>query len=981
MKTLAARLLDVRTRTGGTREKSRFEWSFGTPLETLHHIALPNQKIIRILSELEFAIKLSLANSGKFDSEIGKALEVLEKSLAKQGVLTADACAESENFLLPLKNSAKEYTVLCASHAHIDMNWMWGWQETVAASLATFRTILGLMNEYPDFTFSQSQASVYSIVEKYDPEMKEEITRRIKEGRWEVTASAWVETDKNMPCAESLLRHIRYTKDYLCANWGVDPDTLNIDFSPDTFGHSANIPEIDSYGGVKFMYHCRALSERYVLYRWQSPSGSEILSYCEPFWYNSGITAEIGCGVTELESLCGGLKTSLIVYGVGDHGGGPTRRDIEQIIEIGGWPVFPKVKFGTLHEYFNAAQAVRDKVPLINKEINYMFTGCYTTQSRIKLGNRKGEAALLDAEALDASAGLLTGKTYSKEKYTESWRDLLFTHFHDILTGSCVRDSREYAMGLFAKIMALGQTMREKASLNIAAQIDTSNLLIPGADAAAEGTAESDPKGTRSEGAGTGFGIANYSGVPSPERGRGPARIFHIFNPLPITRKETVEFTVWDWNYDMDRIEMTYAPDSNQNPGSKLPFQTLDKEPQRYWDHWFFKLIAPVEIPASGYTTVVLKEAEMGKNYPFYFQPFPRTEPVHGPVILENEFIKAVFDPQTGALSSLTDKRGEKENGAEKLARGQKARLILNWAEKTTNNAWNIGRFLASDPVTKTTKITVSTGNTLRNFLEIEQQILNSKIKTTVFLDKDSRSLSYSFNIEWNEIASLYDKVPVLCFSVPLAVKPDYYQYDIPGGFLKTAGDFQDFPANQYAAAVNGQKAVALVTDCKYGFRGCEDVLSVTLINTASSPDPYPERGEHAIKLWINNGSGDPKTLYDTAVSLCRPVNIISGTKHQGNLPLKKEMLKLEAKSSVVNSQAMIDQNTLLIRGYETSGVKDKVRLTMPCRVKEAHFVDLDLKIMDAKKDGCGNITVNSNENLVEFDALPNKIFGLLVKI
>jgi alpha-mannosidase len=131
------------------------------------------------------------------------------------------------------------------------MNWMWSWQETVAATLATFRTMLTLMEEYPGFTFSQSQASVYHLVEKYDPEMMEEIKKRIKEGRWEVTASAWVETDKNMPCTESLLRHIRYTRDYLETTWGVDPASLNIDFSPDTFGHSAHIPEIDGYGGVQ----------------------------------------------------------------------------------------------------------------------------------------------------------------------------------------------------------------------------------------------------------------------------------------------------------------------------------------------------------------------------------------------------------------------------------------------------------------------------------------------------------------------------------------------------------------------------------------------------------------------------------------------------------------------------------------------------------------------------------------------------------
>ena len=132
-----------------------------------------------------------------------------------EGVLTNTACKEAEAVLMPLKDASKGYEVIFASHAHIDMNWMWGWQETVAITLSTFRIILNLMNEYPGFTFSQSQASVYKIVEEFDPEMMAQIQERIREGRWEVTANAWVENDKNMPDTESLIRHIGLTRKYL----------------------------------------------------------------------------------------------------------------------------------------------------------------------------------------------------------------------------------------------------------------------------------------------------------------------------------------------------------------------------------------------------------------------------------------------------------------------------------------------------------------------------------------------------------------------------------------------------------------------------------------------------------------------------------------------------------------------------------------------------------------------------------------------
>ena len=951
MPSFAHRLYSIRIQVGGFREKTGFEHTAGPTRQMQNSIAMPSAESSRILGQLEFALHLSQAHDGKFDGEIDKALGILEHSLQNQGTLTREACRESEHTLLPLHSASKEYTVLCAAHAHLDMNWKWGWQETVAMTLATFRTMLSLMKEYPDFTFSQSQASVYHIVEHYNPAMMDEIKQRIQEGRWEVTASAWVETDKNMPSTESLLRHIRYTKDYLANTWDVDPASLNIDFSPDTFGHSAHIPEIDHYGGVKYMYHCRGFNERHVLYRWRSPSGNEVLGHCEPFWYNSGITADIGVGAVELASLCAGLKTSLIVYGVGDHGGGPTRRDIEQIMDMAGWPVFPQVKFGTFAEYFKAAETVRDKLPVVDREINFIFTGCYTTQSRIKLGNRHSEAALVDAQACDAMSTVLTGKQYPPQRYVEAWQNVLFTHFHDILTGACVRDSREHAMGLYAHSMAVAQSMREAAALNIAEQIDTSSIDV------------SDVPGTQSEGAGAGYGVGHFQGNPSPERGRGHVRIFHVFNPSPYARSEHVEFTVWDWTYDMRRIEVTDCT------GKTLPHQLVDKNQVGYYNHWYFRCIVPVEIPSFGYTTVVLKEAPMDKRYPFYFHPLNNWEAPHKAVVLENECIRVEFDSKTGSLRSLYDK----ETAAELLAQGSTAGLVLNWAEKATNNAWKIGRFLASEPVVNTTRIIESTGNPLRDSLTLEQTILSSKLKTTISLDKGLRSLAYHFTITWNETAESHAHVPVLCFSLHLGKGPDFLQSDVPGGIQKRPEEAHDYPGLSYMAAVNGPNALAFITDCKYGYRGNDGNLSVTLINATANPDPDPERGEHAIRLWVTPASSDPKALAEIAGSYCSPVNIVSGGRHKGKLPLHSEIFAFEAAGTVLSSLGSVDRNTILVRGYETTGINDTVRLKMPHAIKGARMVDLDGKSAD------GDITVNGTS--LTFTVAPHRIFGVLIDI
>ena len=418
MKKLTEKFVKLKTSVGGNREKYGFEDTFGLPKEEQLNITHPSRANIRILSELEFALNLSQECGDRFSDELEEALDYLLFALEKEGVLTNQACERAEEIMAPLEEAAKEYHLILVGHAHMDMNWMWGFNETVAIVIATFRSVLNIMDQYPEFHFSQSQASTYQIIEKYAPEMMEKIKQKIAEGRWEVTASSWVETDKNMPSTESLLRHIQYTQEYLRTVWGAQH--FEIDFSPDTFGHSANIPEINQFGGVKYFYHCRGLKEDYVLYRYRAPSGREILSYREPYWYNSAITPHIGAGLIDVSRKCAGLKTGLVVYGVGDHGGGPTRRDVERALDMMAWKIYPKIRFGTLREYFIEAESVWNKLPVVDHELNYFAPGCYTTQSRIKRGNKRVEMSLCDTERFAVIAGQAAGFSLAQKNMTEA---------------------------------------------------------------------------------------------------------------------------------------------------------------------------------------------------------------------------------------------------------------------------------------------------------------------------------------------------------------------------------------------------------------------------------------------------------------------------------------------------------------------------------------------------------------------------------
>ena len=243
----------------------------------------------RIIGQMKLAYLISKSLDGKYHDLIRAAEQSIIADCQKTGLITPEAVEKAEKILMPIQAEAKSYQIICAAHAHIDMNWQWGWDETVGVVLDTLRTMLDIMNEYPEYKFSQSQASVYKIVEDYDPEMLEEIKQRVKEGRWEVTAATWVECDKNMPSGESLARQMLYAKAYLTKLFDLPEGYLSIDFEPDTFGHSRFVPEMLNEAGIKYYYHCRGKGSGEQLYRWVGPSGAEVLVNREANFYFTNV--------------------------------------------------------------------------------------------------------------------------------------------------------------------------------------------------------------------------------------------------------------------------------------------------------------------------------------------------------------------------------------------------------------------------------------------------------------------------------------------------------------------------------------------------------------------------------------------------------------------------------------------------------------------------------------------------------------------
>ncbi len=902
----------------------------------------------RIASQLEYAHQLSLLARGEYDGLVSETIGELAARCGDEPITQATALA-AEAMLAPLSAEAKAYRLLCAGHAHIDMNWMWRFDETVQVCLDTFRTVLDLMRDFPDFKFSQSQAAIYRIVEEHAPDLLDEIRARVKQGRWEITASTWVEADKNMPSGESMARQILYTRRYLSALFTIEPDSLTLDFEPDTFGHSLMVPEILADGGIRHYYHCRG-DEGENLYRWFAPSGRSVLSYREPFWYLGAIDQSMALCVPDFCRRYG-MNTMLRVYGVGDHGGGPTRRDLARLVDMNTWPVFPTICFGTFGEYFAEVERVAGQLPEVRGELNPIFTGCYTSQSRVKKANHVAETTLYEAEAFGAWAGLGGGQLYPAPELARAWQNTLFNQFHDILPGSGTVDTREYALGLFQQTLAMAGSQKARALQAIARRIDTASLFAATSDpdepafekigGAADTAATCDGAQDTAVGAGVGFGVEDFR-VTQAARGSGTTRLFHAFNPSTAERREMAELVLWDWDGDLTRLACTDAQ------GRPVRHQVIEGGWHAYWGHQYLRLLLEVTVPAGGYATYILGESD-AVSAAWQYPRDPRVDQ-QDELVLENEYLRAGFATGGYALVSLLDKVG-----GERLIDERQPGTVFRHIDEDDGRgmtAWVVGRQMRVRDLAEGARLVSVVRGELRQSVTYETQFGNrSRLTITVSLDAGSHRLDVEAECDWQEAGRKGEGVPQLSFYLPHAYPATAYLYDVPFGSVLRGPSALDQPGRTWVQAMRAGdegSSLALLTRGSHGFRGSGEALSATLIRSSYDPDPYPELGIHKLQLSMlvlaaGQGTGD---LTRAAFDYSHPLSVISGTVQNGDMPAQASFLALEAGSVAVSAVKLPeergDAETLIVRVYETEGRETCAVLRFLRPITQARLLDVN---------------------------------------
>ncbi|MEA2519758.1 MAG: alpha-mannosidase [Chloroflexota bacterium] len=360
-------------------------------------------------------------------------------------------------------------------NSHIDPVWLWQWPEGYQEIRATFRSALDRMSEYPEFIFTCDSVAYYEWVSEIDPEMFEEIRERVAEGRWELVGGWWVEPDCNLPGGESFVRQALLGQRFFLEHFGK---IATVGYNVDPFGHHGMLPQLLRRSGMESYVFMRPARHELPLaspiFWWESPDGSRVLTYRLPHEYTAG-GDDLGNHLDKsLAQLPDGWTEMMAFYGVGNHGGGPTRANLESIRRLDGAGVMPTLRHSTPAAFFERIRASGENLPVWRDDLQHHAVGCYAAHSGIKRWIRRAENELAAAEAWAAVSHLATGRPWPRAELGRAWRQVLFNQFHDTLGGTAIEPAYRDARDQIGEASSIASR-----SLNLAIQSISRLIRIP----------------------------------------------------------------------------------------------------------------------------------------------------------------------------------------------------------------------------------------------------------------------------------------------------------------------------------------------------------------------------------------------------------------------------------------------------------------------------------------------------------------------
>ena len=379
----------------------------------------------------------------------------------------------------PSRSDAPAICIHLLPNAHLDPVWLWDWREGLTEAITTVRAVLTLMEEFSDLTFMRGESAIYEQIEKHDPASFKRIRQLIEAGRWDVVGGTVIQPDTNLPSTEVLCRQFERGLAYFQDHLGVRP---TVAWQADSFGHSAGLPNILSSFGMTGFSFTRPFRTEFPMespaFWWEGDHGNTILCYRQHWGAYHSDRGNLGemLDMTLAGATQTGQRNVALQFGLGNHGGGPSRKNILDILAWGRRHPEVDVEFSTLHRLFatlgQELSVSIGSVPDFRGELGFCLRGCYSSAQKFKSLYRRCEAICASAEVSRSMIGEGLGQMGTD--LAEAWDVLLFNAFHDILPGTSIERAMEEQSFSLGCCYQKAQAARYAALMRLAGHINIS---------------------------------------------------------------------------------------------------------------------------------------------------------------------------------------------------------------------------------------------------------------------------------------------------------------------------------------------------------------------------------------------------------------------------------------------------------------------------------------------------------------------------
>lgn len=874
------------------------------------------------------------------------------------------------------KNETKD-TIRVVGHAHMDMNWLWTYSETMKMCNDNLRQVIAFMDEFPDYTMLQSQASVYRFVEMVDPPLFKRIQEYVKKGRLEPAGGMWTEGDTNLSSGEALSRSFLLGQRYFQNHFNR---MAKVGWLPDNFGHTSQLPQMLKLAGMDYFYFHRTKPYKGSFW-WTGPDGSTVLCYANDT-YNGDITTELK---DEISKFSPDKHRILQITGVGDHGGGPTRANIEMVHQLDKTPGYPAVKFSTAEDFFKKIAKDMDGRPTHKGEMQFIFEGCYTTVADIKEGNRNAENSLYTAEFFN-TLRWLNGDDYPAAEIRDLWETVVFNEFHDILPGSAIYEANREAVARYAEVLRQSTFLGNKAFWKMADEVKFKenmgqpvvayNLQPVSRKAVVEANVYSheEPTSVKVATWGANYYGQNFKAVDKSEVKAGGTELEDgnfltpgYKNKQITTGKNVASVLVRDGAGKTYPAQIVWS--KSTPPGYTSKVQFIDEN-----------------LPAGGYKTYYIDMSDKGK----FNVPIPVRDNT-----FETDFFRVKFDMKKGAIISLIDKRSNTEyvkNGGEL----NQLKIYLE-DKKGGMKSWVINKTIKEEVVTNVESVRVVENGPVRVCIETVKTWNKSRFIERTYLYKSYPRIGYDMEVHWLETGSDSTDSPMLRAVFPLALENTKFYSQVPFNVVERPVDGkingknapitlqhhdaygveaeQDFglevPAQKWVDVTDGKNGIALLNKTKYGHSYNNGELRLTLMRSAGNPDIYPNLGKFRISYALYPHAGDwtngvwmEGEDFNVPVYAAEPPSLALGKEHSSRAE-EDSFVSLNGQGVYLSGMKQSeDGDELVIRLVEVEGNSKTVTLTLPENINTVRRLNLiEMPLSNAASASVNNKSISLKIN------------------